>query len=340
MALFLALLVLFSGLPATAQNRMQGTAKSQYEGPRLLIKEREVDFGVVSRGTLLEHTFTVENIGSEPLTVLRAQTGCDCSVASYDEEIAPGESGTLDVVVDTSTLAGMIGKGVSITTNDRYMSTVQVVIRAIVLGSVEILPDNRAVLSNRSPDLKTHAFLVRQQPTEEGELLVQRATASVPWIAIDAERLTVRREAAEGLPRAFPGDWIVRVALTGDAPAGRTREEVRFGTGLQREPEITLDIAIDFHPPVSINLAEIRLAAGKPMILLASLREDLASQPLRMSASDGLSVRTEPGPGQRSSRFFKIHLAWNGEPPATPVEFHVEVGKESRTFEVHVSADE
>jgi len=41
----------------------------------LAIEEKEQDFGVVRRGKLLEATFTLRNVGSEPLKILRVKPG-------------------------------------------------------------------------------------------------------------------------------------------------------------------------------------------------------------------------------------------------------------------------
>lgn len=46
-----------------------------YDGPRLAIPEKEQDFGLVTRGEILEATFELHNVGSEPLKILRVKPG-------------------------------------------------------------------------------------------------------------------------------------------------------------------------------------------------------------------------------------------------------------------------
>lgn len=50
-------------------------AQAERVGARLLVREPEIDFGDIIRGKAIEATFKLENIGTEPLKVLRAQPG-------------------------------------------------------------------------------------------------------------------------------------------------------------------------------------------------------------------------------------------------------------------------
>jgi len=237
--------------------------------------------------------------------------------------------------MDTSELSGPIAKGISITTNDPHTPVLRVVVRARVLGSVELLPGNKAMLSNRVPQMSAQAFLIRKDPTETGELSVGSMNASVPWIELQAERVDERRPAADGLPTALPGDWILRASLGNNIPTGRTQETIHFETGLQREPEITIRVATDLHPPVTLNSPEVTMVSGRPLVVLASLRQDLEyPQPIELTAPEGLTARIEPA----RRRFFKIVLEWSGEPTGAPVELRMDVAGETQTLPVTVTA--
>lgn len=238
--------------------------------------------------------------------------------------------------MDTSTLSGLIGKGITITTNDADQPKQQVVVRARILGSVQLRPGNKAILSNGRIATKAQSFLIQKELDETGDLVVTAARASVPWIAVAVERVEEKRPSADGLPSAFPGDWILTAALKGVIPAGRFQEWVRFETGLPREPEITIHIAANLFPPVNLNDQEVSLIAGEPKILLASLRQDLEPQPVRLSGPAGLTAETEPGP----RRLFKIHLEWIGDLPHGPVELRIEVAGETQTVPLTISAAE
>ncbi len=46
-----------------------------FEGPRMAVEVREKDFGTVTRGEILEATFEVKSVGSEPLKILQVKPG-------------------------------------------------------------------------------------------------------------------------------------------------------------------------------------------------------------------------------------------------------------------------
>ncbi len=248
--------------------------------------------------------------------------------------IPPGQVGEIKTTLDTSTLSGMIGKGVSITTNDPYSAEVQVVVRARVVGSVLMLPGYKSLLSNRQIETHRAPFLIRQEPGEVGKLLISKPRASVPWIDVEVRELTEKYPSDRGLPAGWPGDWLLVATLKKGYPIGHFQETVHFNTGLKREPEVTLQIVADLRPPVNLNSPEISLVAGRPLMVLASLRRDLDPQAVKLSAPEGLSARAEPGRG----RFFKLHLEWNGPLPDAPVELQMEVAGETQTMPILVVA--
>ncbi len=238
--------------------------------------------------------------------------------------------------LDTSAQAGLVGKGLSILTNDAAVSTGQVVMRARVVGSVLMLPGYKALLSNRRAMMETTHFLIRQEPGEAGDLAITQARASVPWIEIEVQELTEQYPSERGTPAGWPGDWLLRATLKDGAPSGNHTETVRFKTGLPREPEVKLQIAVDIQPAVNLNAEEIRLVPGQPLMVLASMRPGLTQTEVKLSATDRrLTARTEPGRG----RFFKIHLEWNGPAPTDPVELKMQVGGETQTASVVVEAE-
>jgi hypothetical protein len=238
--------------------------------------------------------------------------------------------------VDTSALAGLVGKGISITTNDPAVSTVQVVVRARVVGSVLLLPGFKAMLSNRQVETRSTHFLIRQEPGEMGKLRVTEPVVSAPWVDLEFKELTEQYPSKRGIPAGWPGDWVIVATLKKDAPAGHSNETIRFKTDLPREPEVTLNLSVNVMPPVNLNTPDLRLVAGQPQMVLASLRRDLEPQPVVLSGPDGLTARAENGRG----RFLKFHLEWSGEPPDEPIELVIEVAGETQTMQLNVVSAE
>ncbi len=75
-------------------------------------------FGKVNEGEKVGCIFTFENKGTANLVLLSVSTTCGCTVPKYDRKpVAPGKSGTLEVVFDTSGRSGIQTKTITVKSN-------------------------------------------------------------------------------------------------------------------------------------------------------------------------------------------------------------------------------
>lgn len=80
--------------------------------------ETSFDFGQVTEGDTVSHTFKIKNTGSEPLMIYKTKGSCDCIKAYYsDKPILPGEEGDINVFFKTIGRKGKQVRTVSVTTN-------------------------------------------------------------------------------------------------------------------------------------------------------------------------------------------------------------------------------
>jgi hypothetical protein len=56
-------------------SQRESTEKPAFETARLVIPEPEQDFGEVIRGEKIEAVFALQNVGAQPLNVLRVEPG-------------------------------------------------------------------------------------------------------------------------------------------------------------------------------------------------------------------------------------------------------------------------
>lgn len=71
------------------------------------------DFGTVDKNETKEITFSIqmENVGTKPIAIQKADASCGCLSASFDKEpIMPGKTADLTVHVKTESLLGMFSK--------------------------------------------------------------------------------------------------------------------------------------------------------------------------------------------------------------------------------------
>lgn len=87
-----------------------------------------VDFGhlVESEGAKMQRV-EVTNDGSEPLTIMRVRPTCGCTAADYfQDEIAPGATGWIDVTYNPEGRIGVFEKGIKIYSSDGEMTLLPV----------------------------------------------------------------------------------------------------------------------------------------------------------------------------------------------------------------------
>jgi len=80
--------------------------------------EYEHDFGKVEAGEKIGCFFTYTNSGNGSLVINSVSTSCGCTVPKYDKKpLAPGKSGTLEVIFNTAGYSGMQSKTITIQSN-------------------------------------------------------------------------------------------------------------------------------------------------------------------------------------------------------------------------------
>ena len=86
--------------------------------PVIKFAEGTFDFGKIIQGEKVSHKFTFTNEGKSNLIITSAKGSCGCTIAEPTKEpIAPGGTGTIDVVFDSNGKSGTINKNVSVVTN-------------------------------------------------------------------------------------------------------------------------------------------------------------------------------------------------------------------------------
>ncbi|MEZ4987959.1 MAG: DUF1573 domain-containing protein [Saprospiraceae bacterium] len=81
-------------------------------------KETTFDFGTVTEGEMVSHTYSFTNTGKEPLVLSDAKGSCGCTVPKWPKEpIAPGQTGQIVVEFNSKAKVGKRDQKVTITAN-------------------------------------------------------------------------------------------------------------------------------------------------------------------------------------------------------------------------------
>lgn len=122
------------------ENAQQEVTTDNVESTTSIAFEEEVfDFGEITQGEKVTHTFKFKNTGDADLVIVSAKGSCGCTVPEWPKEpIAPGANGEISVVFNSEGKSGKQHKRVSIVANTEPSTT------AIALKGEIITPDTEA----------------------------------------------------------------------------------------------------------------------------------------------------------------------------------------------------
>ncbi|MEQ8324308.1 MAG: DUF1573 domain-containing protein [Vicingaceae bacterium] len=119
-------------------NNPNSATETDVAMPAMAFDEESFDFGDISQGEKVEHSFIFENTGEADLIISSATGSCGCTVPSYPKEpIKPGQKSEILVVFDSNGKQGAQHKRVTIMANTNPNQTV-IAIMANVLTPEEI----------------------------------------------------------------------------------------------------------------------------------------------------------------------------------------------------------
>lgn len=96
----------------------ESTETANANGPQIVFTETTHDFGEIYQGDKVEHVFTFENSGNEPLLITNVMVTCGCTASDWPRDpIAPGASSSMTIKFNSAGKMGMQNKVVTIVSN-------------------------------------------------------------------------------------------------------------------------------------------------------------------------------------------------------------------------------
>jgi len=198
-------------------------------GPRLSIKDKNVDFGIQDIQDELEKTILIKNAGGESLLIRSVEADCGCTAALLSSQIVPpkGEASLL-VKIQVKDFQGDFSKNVTLHTNDpealSFTITVSGTMKRIFAFDTKIL-DFNVVHAGKGATL---SFAI-QRVTEE----------KVKIKGIEAAPSYLRIEDVHSPDGIFT---FIKVSLSEKTPPGDFKGSVRIKTSSKIIPEYTIPV--------------------------------------------------------------------------------------------------
>ena len=115
----LIIIMLAVAVSATSFGQSNDLKSNQEPGALLSWEKSSFDFGDLPQGEKVEHTFRFSNVGTEPLMITNVSTQCGCTAPKGwpRDPIAPGKSGDITLVFDSSGKFGRVNKVATVISN-------------------------------------------------------------------------------------------------------------------------------------------------------------------------------------------------------------------------------
>ena len=97
----------------------QYTAAQLENAPKMVFEESTFNFGTITEGEKVNHTFKFRNDGKQDLFIRKISTSCGCTVVNKKTDvIKPGESSVIDITFNSSGKSNRQNKSITIICND------------------------------------------------------------------------------------------------------------------------------------------------------------------------------------------------------------------------------
>lgn len=228
------------------------TAPADPNAPKLRCDETTHDFGEVWSGEIVEHAYVIHNDGKSPLELLNVRASCGCTVVDFDKVIAPGSTGKATAKLNTTRMAQMVSKSVTVESNDPARRTTTLILKGKVKPRVSVEPIN-AAFGNVTDETDVTRVIKVTNHTEEKMKLE-------PVAAPPGQKSVFNAQITE----LEPGK-IAEIKVTGVRPfaEGSNSTILRFQTGIEKEKEIAISCSL-YSPPL-IQIMPMMLPMAVPV---------------------------------------------------------------------------
>jgi len=295
--------------------------------PKAVAVEPVADVGSVAKGDNVNHDFVIKNDGTLPLEISKVQPACGCTVASFDKTIAPGKSGVVHLVVDTSTFNGPIAKGVTVYTNDTASPQIQLTIKAKVEPYISVKPGYARYI------------VVQGEPVDGdiAQLLWSSDGTSFDVLSVDSQLPALKvsfREATdkERLPDIKGKQWRVEMLLSNNAPVGPLANYVTVHTNHPKQKIVQIPVSGFVRPVVAVTppVADFGKIELKEPLKKAILVRNFATESINVTRIDndvkGIDAKLEP---VTVGREYQVRITLNPELGKGPFSGKIKVHTDS-----------
>lgn len=204
--------------------------------PRAVAVEPIKEAGRVWKGEKIVHDFLIRNDGDAVLEITEVRAACGCTTTGHDRTIAPGQTGKVRAVVDTTTFNGPIAKGVTVFTNDSEAPQIELTVRARVETHLAVKPGYARYIAVQG---ESGSVVQTLWANDSAALAVTGVESPLPFLRVTWREATPE----ERVPDAGGRQWRIEMRLAGDAPVGALSDYVTVRTDHPKQQVVQIPVS-------------------------------------------------------------------------------------------------
>jgi Protein of unknown function (DUF1573) len=282
---------------------------SSAPGPIIQVDNVMFDFGKVSIGEKVHHTYIVTNTGDATLSITNVHPGCHCTTAGdWTHKIEPGQTGSIPVQFDSTGFNGNIARTIDVYSNAKNEPHKVLRLKGMIWKPIEYASTAMiSIPADGSNELSTSIKIVNQT---DNALALSNIVSSKSLFTTEIKEIKPGKE-FELVVTAHP-----------PYPTANTSGTITINTSLANTPTITLTAMANVTPAVQVSPSQIVLrsvpdrATTNRITIVANTTNLLSlSNP---KASDS-QIQVDVQPGARKGLFTVMVV--------TPAGFHLTPGQ-------------
>lgn len=264
--------------------------------PKAVVVEPVKDVGTVPKGEKIINDFVIRNEGDAVLEITNVQPACGCTVAEFDKTIAPGQTGKVHAVVETTNFSGPISKGVSVFTSDPDTPQIDLTIRANVEPYISVKPGYARYITVQGEEKEGN--IAQTLWTPDGTDFAITGVDS-PWPYLKVTFREAKPE--ERVPESKGKQWRVEMLLANNAKVGALSDYVTVHTDHPKQKIVQIPVSGFVRPVLAVTppAADFgRIELKEPVRKALNIR-NFATEPIKVTGVDpslpkGIETKVEP----------------------------------------------
>jgi hypothetical protein len=264
-------------------------------GPKAVPVEPIKDVGTVPKGEKIVHDFLIKNEGDAVLQIDQVRAACGCTVADFVKTIAPGQTGKINVVIDTSTFSGPITKGVTVFTNDPQNAQIELTVRAKLEPFITAKPGYaRYITVQGEPKQGTISQMLWAPDGSDFDIV--KVDSPFPFLKVTSREAKPEERVADAKGK----QWKLEMTLSNDAPVGPLAENVTVHTNHAKQKLVLIPVSGFVRPVVAVTppVADFGQIQLKEPLKKAINVRNFATESIKVTAIEdnvqGIDVALEP----------------------------------------------